>query len=210
MLVELDNTCEGMIRLSELTDDYYIFDEQNFTLTGTDFGREYRLGQKVRIKVVGADRLEKTVDFSIVDEDTDPDDIQIKPEKKHYVLKLMEEEARQKEQAAQNKESRVKEGKSKLHEDTLSGIDFSDGEDDDFMTGAELFAHERKKRLIDELEPDARTGKPREKKRSSKNKSSQSKVSKEKLASKGRKKYKVHKYKKSATSKAARRNQNKK
>jgi ribonuclease R len=237
MFVELDNTCEGMIRLAELTDDYYVFDEQNFTLTGTDFGKEYRLGQKVKIKVVGADRLEKTVDFRIVDEDTDPDDIELKPAKKHYVLKLMEEEAaRKSEQDAlkdkeHSKAEASKDGanikstrkkkkrnleeisdefeeiedhyRSRKHTD-LDDIDLEDGEDDNLMTALELREHLRKKRMIEGLEPDGRTGSPREKKRKGvKNKENGPKE-------KGHKKYKVHKYKKSATSKAARSNQKKK
>ena len=237
MFVELDNTCEGMIRLAELTDDYYVFDEQNFTLTGMDFGKEYRLGQKVKIKVVGADRLEKTVDFRIVDEDTDPDDIELKPAKKHYVLKLMEEEAlRKSEQDAlkdkeHSKAEASKDGsdikstrkKKKRNLDEISDefeeiedhyrsgkhtdlddIDLEDGEDDNLMTALELREHLRKKRMIEGLEPDGRTGSPREKKRKGvKNKENGPKE-------KGHKKYKVHKYKKSATSKAARSNQKKK
>ena len=241
MFVELDNTCEGMIRLAELTDDYYVFDEQNFTLTGTDFGREYRLGQKVKIKVVGADKIEKTVDFRIVDEDTDPDDIQIKPAKKHYVLKLMEEEAARKQEEQERafeKASKVSDDRtvrrskkkvsledleddfdevedhfrSRKHTD-LDDIDFSDGEDDNLMTAAELREHERKKRMIEGFEPDGRTGRPREKKRGSKGQMSSGKSRKSKEngpSEKGHKKYKVHKYKKSATSKAARSSQKKK
>lgn len=209
MFVELDNTCEGMIRLTELTDDYYIFDEQNFTLTGTDFGKEYRLGQKVKIKVVGADRLEKTVDFRIVDEGTDPDDIKVNPAKKHYVLKLMEEEANKKDPVTSLDDIKgdfeeVNSHYKSNRDTTLSKIDLSDGEDDDnLMTQSELRAHERKKRLIKGLEPDSKTGKGRNK---SKNPSKEQDGHKKK----GHKQYKVHKYKKSATSKAARSSQKKK
>ncbi|WP_051226420.1 ribonuclease R [Butyrivibrio sp. MC2013] len=67
IFVELENTCEGLIRLSDMTDDYYEFDPDNYTLTGTDFGKVYSLGEKVRIRVRAADRVEKTIDFEMLD-----------------------------------------------------------------------------------------------------------------------------------------------
>ena len=61
--VELPNTVEGMVRVSELDGDYYVFDEERYCLVGEMTGRTYKLGQKIRIQVVSADRYLKTIDF---------------------------------------------------------------------------------------------------------------------------------------------------
>ena len=63
MYVELENTVEGMIRLSDLTDDYYTFDEVNYTLTGERRRRTFRLGQRIKIQISSVDKLLKTIDF---------------------------------------------------------------------------------------------------------------------------------------------------
>ncbi len=61
--VELPNTVEGLVRVSELRGDYYVFDEERMELRGELSGRRYRLGQKLNVMVSGTDRLTKTVDF---------------------------------------------------------------------------------------------------------------------------------------------------
>ncbi len=61
--VELPNTIEGMVRVSDLTDDYYLFDEASMELAGEMGRKKYKLGQKIRIQVTGTDRLTKTIDF---------------------------------------------------------------------------------------------------------------------------------------------------
>lgn len=63
MYVELPDTIEGMIRLSDLTDDYYFFDEENYCLTGERTQRVYRLGQKLEVRISGVDKILKTIDF---------------------------------------------------------------------------------------------------------------------------------------------------
>lgn len=66
MYVELPNTVEGMVRLSDLTDDYYRFDEENYCLVGERTYQVYRLGQKVEIMIHRVDKLIKTIDFLLV------------------------------------------------------------------------------------------------------------------------------------------------
>lgn len=66
--VELPNTVEGMVRISELRDDYYIFDESRYELTGELKKKTYKLGQPVRVIVSGTDRMLRTVDF-VLDRD---------------------------------------------------------------------------------------------------------------------------------------------
>lgn len=61
--VELPNTVEGLVHVSELQGDYYVFDEERMELRGETGGKIYKLGQKVAVVVTGTDRLTKTVDF---------------------------------------------------------------------------------------------------------------------------------------------------
>lgn len=65
--VELPNTVEGMVRMSELPDDYYVFDEPNYRMLGEHNHVEYRLGQKLDIVVTAVDSILHTVDFCPVD-----------------------------------------------------------------------------------------------------------------------------------------------
>ncbi len=61
--VELPNTVEGMVRVSELDSDYYVFDEARYELRGERTGKCFKLGQNIRIQVIAADRYMKTIDF---------------------------------------------------------------------------------------------------------------------------------------------------
>ena len=67
MFVELPNLVEGLIRLDDLTDDYYTYNEDTFSLVGKKNKRGYRLGDKVKIKVKAANKEAKTVDFIIAE-----------------------------------------------------------------------------------------------------------------------------------------------
>ncbi len=66
--VELPNTVEGLVRVSEMKDDYYVFDEQSLELRGEMTRRVYRLGQRVRVQVTGTDKFSRTIDFACVGE----------------------------------------------------------------------------------------------------------------------------------------------
>ena len=61
--VELPNSVEGMVRVSELDGDYYVFNEERYELIGECTGKEFKLGQPIRIYVVSVDRYLKTIDF---------------------------------------------------------------------------------------------------------------------------------------------------
>ena len=67
--VELPDTVEGMIRISDLTDDFYAYDEKQYILVGEYTGRRYVLGQEMQVKVAGADTVRRTVDFIPVSEE---------------------------------------------------------------------------------------------------------------------------------------------
>ena len=63
--VELPNTVEGLVSVNSMWDDYYIYDENAFCLTGKSTGKTYRLGQKVTVVVEDADPATRTVDFRL-------------------------------------------------------------------------------------------------------------------------------------------------
>jgi ribonuclease R len=68
IFVELkENHCEGMVRIRELQDDNYYFDEDNYCLRGRKYGRVLTLGDEVRIQIKRADLVKKQLDFSLVD-----------------------------------------------------------------------------------------------------------------------------------------------
>lgn len=64
-----DIHCEGMIRVSDLTDDYYVYDEKRHSLVGRNHGRKYQLGKDIRVKVVRTDIEARQIDFKLVGND---------------------------------------------------------------------------------------------------------------------------------------------
>jgi len=61
--VELPNTCEGMVRFADIEDDFFEVDENCYKAYSKRSGKVYKLGQKVAVMVVGADKLTRTIDF---------------------------------------------------------------------------------------------------------------------------------------------------
>ncbi|MBQ8815125.1 MAG: ribonuclease R [Lachnospiraceae bacterium] len=68
MYVELENTVEGFVHISNLEDDFYDYDKEAMEMVGYRTGNRYRLGQRVRVKVIEVDRWMNTVEFVIVKE----------------------------------------------------------------------------------------------------------------------------------------------
>ena len=66
MFVELENTIEGMVHISNLTDDYYNFDERNMAIIGERQAKVFRIGDKVEVKVINVNVDERMIDFQIV------------------------------------------------------------------------------------------------------------------------------------------------
>ena len=67
MYVEIiENKCEGMIRLRDISDDFYTLDEKNYAIIGQRKKKVYQLGDEVRIKVKNVDLTKKQIDFSLV------------------------------------------------------------------------------------------------------------------------------------------------
>lgn len=67
LFVELDNTVEGLIPISELKDDFYFYNEKSASLTGERNRKSYRLGDLIDIVVKGVDREEGRVSFALAD-----------------------------------------------------------------------------------------------------------------------------------------------
>jgi ribonuclease R len=69
MFVELENTVEGLVHVSYMTDDYYHFDETTYTMIGERTGKRYTIGDAVTVKVTGVNLNEQKVDFELVEEE---------------------------------------------------------------------------------------------------------------------------------------------
>lgn len=63
LYVELDNTVEGLLHVSNLTDDFYYFDEKRYALVGERTRRLYRLGDPIRVQVARVNVEERLIDF---------------------------------------------------------------------------------------------------------------------------------------------------
>ena len=62
-----DLLVEGLIRVRDMEDDYYVYDEKKYSLIGRRTKKRYRLGDKVNVKVVRVDPEEREIDFILID-----------------------------------------------------------------------------------------------------------------------------------------------
>ncbi|ATP41708.1 ribonuclease R [Solibacillus sp. R5-41] len=67
IFVELENTVEGLVHISNMADDYYRFDDRSMMMIGERTGRQFRIGDEVKIRVANVVIEESSVDFEIVD-----------------------------------------------------------------------------------------------------------------------------------------------
>lgn len=63
--VELPNTVEGLVHVSRLTGDFFYYHESTCEMVGEATGRSYKLGMPVRVRVMGCDRFNRTIDFDL-------------------------------------------------------------------------------------------------------------------------------------------------
>ncbi len=66
MFVELENTVEGLVKFENMGDEYFIYDENNKILIGERSNKKYKIGDKVQIKVINANKLLRQIDFEII------------------------------------------------------------------------------------------------------------------------------------------------
>ena len=62
----IENKCEGMVRIREIKDDYYVFDEKQYALVGEVSKNIIQLGDEVYVKVKNADLVKKQLDFHFI------------------------------------------------------------------------------------------------------------------------------------------------
>jgi ribonuclease R len=68
LFVQLENTIEGLVHFNTMDDDFYRFDEEYHYIIGERTNRIYRLGDSVRIEVIGADIDKRNIDFKLINE----------------------------------------------------------------------------------------------------------------------------------------------
>ncbi len=61
-----ENKCEGMVRIREIKDDYYVFDEKQYALVGQSTNNTLQLGDQVIVNVKNADLVKKQLDFNYI------------------------------------------------------------------------------------------------------------------------------------------------
>lgn len=62
-----DILAEGLVKLRDLDDDYYIHDEKKYAIVGKRTKKQYRLGDKIQVKLVRVDEERSELDFTILD-----------------------------------------------------------------------------------------------------------------------------------------------
>lgn len=66
VFVELANTVEGLVHVTNMSDDHYVYDEVTKSLFGQQTRNRYTMGMKVKVKVTAASRFKRQVDFKIL------------------------------------------------------------------------------------------------------------------------------------------------
>ncbi len=74
MFIELDNTIEGLVRMSSMEDDYYVFDEEQYLLLGERNRKIYRIGDMIQVQLAKADIAKRQIEFVLASNE-DNDDI---------------------------------------------------------------------------------------------------------------------------------------
>jgi len=70
IFVQITETlAEGLIRLRDMENDFYIYDEKNYSLVGKRTKRIFRLGDKIKVQVVRVDQQKKFIDFALYEDD---------------------------------------------------------------------------------------------------------------------------------------------
>ncbi|MDK2586030.1 ribonuclease R [Romboutsia sedimentorum] len=77
MFIELPNTVEGLTRLANMKDDYYIYDDQTYTIMGERTKKTFRIGDAVRIKVDNVSIELREIDFKLLHKIEDEDNNEV-------------------------------------------------------------------------------------------------------------------------------------
>jgi ribonuclease R len=63
---EVVSKCEGMIRLRDLGNDYFEYNDKELAIIGKRTGKTFRIGDKVKFKVSSADITKRMIDYTLV------------------------------------------------------------------------------------------------------------------------------------------------
>jgi len=66
MFVELENTVEGLIKFEDLGNEYFIYNDENKTLIGENSKKVYKIGDKIKIKVIYANKQLRRINFKAI------------------------------------------------------------------------------------------------------------------------------------------------
>lgn len=67
MYVELSNTIEGLVHVTNMCDDHYNYYEERYEMVGEHTNKVYKLGQTVNVRVLDVDKLQRTIDFELAE-----------------------------------------------------------------------------------------------------------------------------------------------
>ena len=68
IFVELENTVEGLVKFDNIGDEYFIYDDERKRLIGERTNKTYKIGDKVKIRVINASKILRQIDFEIVEQ----------------------------------------------------------------------------------------------------------------------------------------------
>ena len=74
MFVQLENTVEGLVRFENIGNEYFDYDENTKRLIGKRTNKIYKIGDKVKIRVISANKMLRQVDFEIYDAEDEKDE----------------------------------------------------------------------------------------------------------------------------------------
>ena len=80
MFVELPNTIEGLVHITALDDDYYVYDEKHLCLIGERLKKVYRLGDEVKVKCSRVDIPNREIFFDILEDEYSKEEIKLSKE----------------------------------------------------------------------------------------------------------------------------------
>jgi ribonuclease R len=63
---EIETKCEGMVRMRDMNDDFYVLNEKKMELVGKKKGKKFRFGDRIKIQVKKVDLEKKIIDYSII------------------------------------------------------------------------------------------------------------------------------------------------
>lgn len=66
MFIQLENLIEGLVKVSNIDDDYYYFDEKTYSFIGRKHKKTYRIGDKVLVEVENASKEQRNIDFKVL------------------------------------------------------------------------------------------------------------------------------------------------